>query len=176
MTAPAEFDRWLSPQQQLEWRAYLEGNAILWSFLNDDMEILADLSMGEYEILVRLSERDGFRMRMSELAHELSHSRSRISHTVRRLEKRKFVKRAPIQHDKRGVTCELTPTGYATLVQAAPLHVNSVRKRLVDVITDDELTTLAQIFRKVTKASSAYRLAPKSLASNGLDAGSLSHE
>lgn len=153
MTTSASFDNWLSPQQQGQWRAYLEGSALLWATLNFDMEVHANLSMSEYEILVRLSERDGHRMRMSELADELLHSRSRVSHTVRRLEKRKYVNRAPMAHDKRGVVCELTDFGFRALVQAAPDHVQSVRNRLVDVISEEELAVLANIFRKVSSAS-----------------------
>ena len=45
------------------------------------------VSLTEYEILVRLSEREGRQMRMAQLADALAHSRSRVTHTVGRLEK-----------------------------------------------------------------------------------------
>ena len=46
-----------------------------------------DLSLTEYEILVRLSERPERQMRMAQLADALAHSRSRVTHTVARMEK-----------------------------------------------------------------------------------------
>ena len=45
------------------------------------------ISLTEYEILVRLSESTGRRMRMALLADALCHSRSRVTHTVTRMEK-----------------------------------------------------------------------------------------
>ncbi len=48
--------------------------------------------MVEYEILVRLSESDG-RMRMAQLADSLAHSRSRVTHTIKRMEEADLVER-----------------------------------------------------------------------------------
>ena len=48
----------------------------------------------QYEILVRLSERSGRRMRMAQLADSLSHSRSRVTHTVSRMERAGLVNRS----------------------------------------------------------------------------------
>ncbi len=41
------------------------------------------MSLPEYEILVRLSEAPEHRLRMAMLADSVSHSRSRVTHTVR---------------------------------------------------------------------------------------------
>ena len=54
--------------------------------LDDDLRRACDLSLTEYEILVRLSESEGRRMRMAQLADALAHSRSRITHTITRME------------------------------------------------------------------------------------------
>jgi len=147
------FDRWLTGEQQMDWRAYLEGNAILWDALNYDLLDACGLSLSEYEILVRLSEKPGHAMRMSALADELAQSRSRVSHTVRRMEERQLVARKPSSSDRRGINCIMTAQGYSLLKSAAPKHVASVRDRLVDVITSDELAQLAAIFRRVALAS-----------------------
>ncbi|WP_435299323.1 MarR family winged helix-turn-helix transcriptional regulator [Timonella sp. A28] len=153
MTENVDFDRWLSAQQQRNWRAYLEGQAILWNGLNADLETFCDLSISEYEILVRLSERENYTMRMSVLADEIAQSRSRVSHTVRRLEKRNLVMRKPALNDGRGVDCVMTEHGYSILQRSAPIHVASVRDRLVDVLTEEELSLLAVMFRRVAYAA-----------------------
>lgn len=149
-----EFTNWLTPEQQQHWRRYLEGNARLWDALARDLESATQLSLSEYEILVRLSERDLRTMRMSELAQELAQSRSRITHTVRRLEGRGLVYRAHTPRDGRGVNCVMTRLGHDVLRRAAPIHVASVRARLIDVISDEELAVLGAVFERLVQVVS----------------------
>ena len=85
------------------------------------------VSLTEYEILVRLSEREGRQMRMAQLADALAHSRSRVTHTVGRLEKAGLVTRNKSPEDGRGVVCHLTDRGFDLLARMAPHHVNGVR-------------------------------------------------
>src|SRR3712207_8178830 len=87
MATPSEAAvRWLTPEQQVHWRAFLVGSARLTEALGRQLERDSDLSLSEYEVLVRLSEAPGWTLRMSLLADGLAHSRSRVTHTVRRLE------------------------------------------------------------------------------------------
>ncbi len=90
---------------------------------------------------------------MSVLADYLAQSRSRISHTVQRLERRQLVVRRPSARDRRGIDCIMSAAGYALLKHAAPMHVESVRQRLVDVLTAEELAQLAQFFRRIAVAA-----------------------
>ena len=73
--------RWLDEDQQRSWRALVMGMTLLLDRLDDDLRRTCDLSLVEYEILVRLSEREGRQMRMAQLADALAHSRSRVTHT-----------------------------------------------------------------------------------------------
>lgn len=82
---------WLSVEQQVSWRAFLQGASRLIEGLNRQLERDAGLSVSEYEILSRLSETPGRTLRMSDLAMSLVHSRSRLTHTVGRLESRALV-------------------------------------------------------------------------------------
>lgn len=143
---------WLSDDQQVSWRAYLEGSSRLSEALNRDLERDSDLSLNEYEVLVRLSENPSWTMRMSHLADSLAHSRSRVTHTVRRLEERGLVNRVSCAGDGRGVNAVLTDAGYAMLVDAAPNHVRSVHRHLVDVLTDEQLAVLGEAMERVSQA------------------------
>lgn len=143
---------WLSDDQQVSWRAYLEGSARLVEALNRDLERDSELSLNEYEVLVRLSENPSRTMRMSHLADSLAHSRSRVTHTVRRLEERGFVNRVSCVIDGRGINAVLTDAGYAFLVGAAPHHVRSVRRHLVDVLTSEQLAVLGEAMGAVAQA------------------------
>ena len=145
-------DVWLTAEQQAHWRSYLLGVARLNDALNRQLEREAGLSLSEYEILVRLSEAPDRTLRMSDLATSLMHSRSRLTHTVGRLESQGLVERRSCSDDRRGVNCTMTDTGYDLLARSAPGHVRAVRAQLVDRLTDDELRALGRAMAKVAPA------------------------
>lgn len=140
---------WLSAEQQAWWRAYLTGSARLTEALGRQLEQDCGLSLSEYEVLVRLSEADDHSVRMAELAASLVHSRSRLTHTVTRLERRGLVERRPCPADGRGINAVLTDAGWGTLVAAAPGHVRAVREHLVDRLTEDQLRALGEAMARV---------------------------
>lgn len=149
----AEPVRWLDADQQWAWRRYLEGTSRFFEALGDAHEDGIPVSLGEYHLLVQLSETPDWTLRMSALADFLALSRSRLTHTVARMEKRGLVMRRPAPGDRRGVHCVMTDAGYAVLVDAAPAHVTAVRRLLVDVLDADELTTLGRAMAKIAHAA-----------------------
>ena len=110
------------------------------------------LSLSDYEILVQLSEADSRSIRMSELARLTLATRSRLTHQVDRLEEQGLVSRYTCTQDKRGLWAQLTDKGYALLVALAPIHVQSVRRNLVDVLSERELELLGAISEKILGA------------------------
>ncbi|MGC5627469.1 MarR family winged helix-turn-helix transcriptional regulator [Georgenia sp. Z1344] len=137
--------RWLSLDQQRSWRLFLRASAQVLEDVNHDLTVSARLSLPEYEVLVRLSEAPDRVRRMSSLAEDLVHSRSRLTHTVRRLEEAGYVERRNDCEDRRGVNARLTDAGYARLEEAAPGHVEAVRGRLVDRLTTEQMSELGRI-------------------------------
>lgn len=148
--APAT--RWLDAAQQHSWRSYLVGTTLLMERLDRDLREHHDLSLPEYEILVRLSEARDRRMRMAELAAAVSHSRSRVTHTVGRLEKDGLVRRSACVADGRGVEAVLTDDGFARLSDAAHTHVEGVRAHLVDLAAPEDLAAVGRVFGAVADA------------------------
>ena len=146
-TAPA-VGRWLDPEQQKAWRALLLGTTLLMDKLDADLRTHFDLSLVEYEILVRLSENQG-RMRMARLAAALAHSRSRVTHTVARLERDGLVERTSADDDGRGIVAVLTPRGLALLESVAPVHVNGVRDHLVDLVDAADFIAVGRVMDTV---------------------------
>lgn len=141
--------RWLDEQQQRTWRAYLVGTTLLMDRLDRDLREQHDLSMPEYEILVRLSEAPDNRMRMAQLAGSISHSRSRVTHTVARMEKDGLVSRSACVSDGRGVEAVLTEKGRERLGAAAPTHVEGVRQFLVDLAGEEDFAAVGRVFNAV---------------------------
>ena len=128
------------------------GMTLLLGRLDDDLRRGCDVSLVEYEILVRLSEREGRRMRMAQLADALAHSRSRVTHTVTRMQKAGLVDRTSSPEDGRGIVCTLTDRGYDLLVEAAPVHVHGVRDYLVDLSSREDIAALGRVMNAVTDA------------------------
>lgn len=155
--------RWLSPHQQVSWRAYLLGTTLLMERLDRDLREKHGLSLPEYEILVRLSESPGRELRMAELADSVKNSRSRITHTVRRLEDAGYVVRRACESDGRGVNAAMTSAGFAKLAAAAPDHVESVLQGLIDVVADEDLSVIGKAFGEVAERLETRR--PVSLGS-----------
>ena len=150
MTAPSRAPRWLDEGPQHSWRALVIGTTLLMDRLDDDLRRSFNISLTEYEILVRLSERPGRSMRMAQLADALAHSRSRVTHTVDRMEKAGYVLRGTTPEDGRGIVATMTDKGFAVLEEAAPLHVEGVRSYLVDVAEPDDFVALGRAMDAVT--------------------------
>jgi DNA-binding MarR family transcriptional regulator len=143
--------KWLTKQQQEHWRSFLSVMQLLPDVFSHDLKEHG-LSLSDYEILVRLSEADSRSIRMSELARLTLATRSRLTHQVDRLEEQGLVGRYTCTQDKRGLWAQLTDKGYALLVALAPIHVQSVRKNLVDVLSERELELLGAISEKILGA------------------------
>lgn len=152
--------RWLDVEQQRAWRAYLVGSARLNDALGRQLEADAGISLSEYEILVRLSESPGRTLRMSEVAASVVHSRSRLTHTVARMESRGLVSREACPADRRGINCVLTSEGLALLEAAAPGHVAAVRTHLVDLLSDEQLRVLGEAMARVAAGPDRAALEP----------------
>lgn len=134
--------RWLSADEQASWRAWIEASLLLNDRLNSDLQRQHDLTLADYEILVRLSEHPERRLRMSELAEATLASRSRLTHQIDRLVKRGFVERQECELDRRGFFAVMTDKGWAAIEAAAPDHVESVREHLVDVLGPKDFASL----------------------------------
>jgi len=141
--------RWLTPAEQQHWRAYLEANLSVMRRLESDLSAHTGMHMGEYEVLVRLSEAPGAKLRMSDLADDTVASRSRLSHQITRMESAGLVAREACPTDRRGSFAVLTPAGVARLEAAAPSHVESVRRVLTDVLTPAEFAELGRLSAKI---------------------------
>lgn len=154
MTATPDTVQWLTAEQQTVWRAYLAGVSRINDRLDAELRPFG-LDLGEYEILVNLSEAEQLEMRMSELADRVRQSRSRLTHTVARMEAKGLILRKSCPQDRRGVIAVLTANGLTLLKQAAPYHVASVREVLVDVVDPDDFEALGRAMQAVLDAQDA---------------------
>ncbi|MGD9960546.1 MarR family winged helix-turn-helix transcriptional regulator [Nocardioides sp.] len=142
--------RWLSADEQHSWRAFVLGSTLLMDQLDQELRRDFRISLTEYEILVRLSERPDRVMRMAQLADAVCHSRSRVTHTISRMEKAGLVVREDCLEDGRGVQARMTDEGFALLERAAPAHVEGVRHHFVDACSPDDFAVMGRVMNAVT--------------------------
>ena len=148
MTPAAKSAKWLTPTEESAWRKYIVASRRLLEALDDDLA-KNGLSLSDYEILVHLSDAKDRSLRMSELAEKTILSRSRLSHRIKYMEGKGWVERQKCASDKRGTWAVMTTKGWNTIVKAAPDHVASIRKRLIDQISKADQANIATIFEKV---------------------------
>ena len=147
------------------WRSFLAASTSVTARLNRELEAGCGISMHEYEILVRLSEAPEHTLRMSTLAEHVSHSRSRLTHTVRRLESAGYVERTSCDSDRRGVNCLLTQAGLDFLHDAAPVHLDGVRRHVIDRLDLKQRLVLAELMKIIAQAPEPSALSASSASS-----------
>lgn len=131
------------------WRAYVAMVRHLDEALERQLHDDSNLSLGDYVLLMRLSEAPGRQLRMSELAADTVYSRSRLSHAVRRLEELGWVARDECPDDRRGTFARLTDAGFAVLADAAPGHATAVHDLIFEPLGAAGTAELGRLVRAI---------------------------
>jgi DNA-binding MarR family transcriptional regulator len=140
--------QWLTAEQQQMWRAYMRVQLRLNYEMNGQLLTGHALSLGDYDVLVALSNAEKGRLQLSSLAATISWELSRLSHHLTRMERRDLVERQPSTVDGRARDAVLTAAGWAKLKAAAPGHVDAVRRLFFDGIEPALLPRLTQAFEQ----------------------------
>ncbi|MFF3623098.1 MarR family winged helix-turn-helix transcriptional regulator [Streptomyces sp. NPDC002467] len=162
MTAASEPPRWLTESEQDAWYAWRRMFPLVNAEIARDLSQDSALSEADYDVLSMLGSKDGHRMRISKLAEMMHWSRSRLSHQLTRMEQRGIVRREDVAADGRGAEVVLTEAGVETITTAAPLHVESVRRHLIDILTPQQLAVLGELGETLRIRLGAERKAPRS--------------
>lgn len=137
--------RWLNDQEMRAWRGFIEVVGQLNIELESDLNAHG-LTSGDYQVLVYLSEAPDDRLRMCDLADSLNLSPSGLTRRLDGLVRKGMVSRERSESDRRVMMAVLTPKGRDKLVAAAPHHVESVRRHLIDRLDERQIRQLGQIF------------------------------
>ncbi|QLQ36716.1 MarR family winged helix-turn-helix transcriptional regulator [Micromonospora robiginosa] len=140
---------WLSPEEKDAWTGLASLVLLLPGRLETPLQQAAGLSLFDYLTLSHMSEAPDRRLRMSELAYLANGSLSRLSNVVKRFEQRGWVERFPDPGDRRYTIATLTDAGYDVVVAAAPAHVRSVRRYVLDPLTPADRRALMRIATKL---------------------------
>lgn len=137
--------RWLDPEERAAWVRLVAVSELLPGVLDAQLRRDSDLSHFDYFVLAMLSESPERTLRMTSLAQRTNATLTRLSHAVRRLEERGLVERFPCPEDGRATNARLTTKGWDAVVEAAPGHVENVRRHVIDALTPEQLDQLRAI-------------------------------
>lgn len=136
---------WLTDEERAAWVRLVAVVELLPGVLDVQLRADSDLSHFEYFALAMLSEARDRTLRMTELAQRSNATLPRLSHVVKRLEARGLVERFPCEDDKRATNARLTEAGWAVVVKAAPGHVDTVRRVVLDALSSEQVRQLYEI-------------------------------
>ena len=131
------------------WRALISVTTGVLGVLDGELQAEHGMSLGEYEVLVHLSEEPEQSLRMTDLASRLHLSPSGITRRIDGLERAGLVERRQCPSDRRGSNAVLTNEGLRRLTAAAPTHVRGVRAHFIDQLSEQEIANLATALASV---------------------------
>jgi hypothetical protein len=141
--------QWLSPAEMAAWRTYIETTGDLMRAIEKDLAPFG-LDRGDYQLLAMLSEAPDQRLRLCDLADSLRLTRSGLTRRMEGVLKKKLVARVQSEEDGRVAYAHITPKGFDLLKTAAPKHLESVRRLMVDLLTPTEIKAVASAFGKIS--------------------------
>jgi DNA-binding MarR family transcriptional regulator len=136
---------WLTEDERAAWLRLVAIVELLPGVLDSQLRTDARLTHFEYFVLAMLSEAPERTLRMTALAQRTNATLPRLSHVVRRLEGRGLLERFPCPEDGRATNARLTPAGWEAVVGAAPGHVQTVRRHVIDPLTSAQLKQVREI-------------------------------
>ncbi|HWS39244.1 MAG TPA: MarR family transcriptional regulator [Actinoplanes sp.] len=139
----------LSGEQLGAYFVLMEVSGILQHAVEDQLRTEGDLSYLQFQILARLADAPDGRMRMTDLADVLVHSRSGLTYQVGLLGKRDLITRAPSPDDERSTIVAITAAGRELVARVLPGHAAGVRRLLFDGMTESDLGALAGVLGRV---------------------------
>ena len=143
-TTPAHFSR-----RAHAWETYFTTTARLTERIESALKREARLSMAEYSVLLMTSRAADSGVRPSVLAKQVVFSRSRLTHTLKRLEARGLVRREACKGDGRGGLVLLTDEGSRVFQSAALVQRSVIRELFLDGISEEEIRVLTTLFTSV---------------------------
>jgi len=136
---------WLTDDERAAWVRLVAVVELLPSALDAQLRKDSDLTHFDYFVLAMLSEAPDRLLRMTELAQRTNATLPRLSHVARRLEARELIERFPCPEDRRATNARLTDAGWDVVVGAAPGHVATVRRLVLDPLTPEQVQQLHTI-------------------------------
>jgi len=131
--------------EQVAWVALLRAHASAMRRFNGELLSAHELTLNDYEVLLRLAQEPERMMRRVDLAKSVLLTPSGITRLLEGLERCGYVERASCSSDARVTYALLTDEGYEKLRQASSTHVEGIRSHFAGRFSVEELETLGSL-------------------------------
>jgi DNA-binding MarR family transcriptional regulator len=150
--------RWLTEEEQRIWRTFVRATKLLFEQLEQELDELTAVPSAFYAVLAPLAEAPERRLRMSDLAALSQSSRSRLSHSMARLESLGWIRREACPTDRRGAYAVLTDEGFSAITAAAPVHAQGVRVHFFDQLDVEQIEQVGRVSMRVLEHLETERI------------------
>ena len=142
--------KWLNSVEMKAWLGFVSTSSDLLNLISRDLEPFG-IDGGDYQLLHMLSEAPDQKLKMCDLAERLRLSRSGLTRRMDGVVKAKYVSQVRDNQDGRVVFAHLTKKGFDFIKKIAPHHLESVRSRIIDLLSPTEIHAFASGFEKIAK-------------------------
>jgi DNA-binding MarR family transcriptional regulator len=142
----------LKGSEEQAWRNVARFLSVASRLLDEDLQRRANISLTEYAVLAHLSEAKTGHLRVSKLADLADLSESRMTRLVEDLAKRGIVTKTRNQEDARGIDVEITEAGLNRVRDAYPIHLASVRQRIMNKVDPRALSRFGDVMEEIVRA------------------------
>src|SRR6185437_12117310 len=141
----------LNGRQERVWRDVARFLAVASRLLDQDLQSGANISLSEYAVLVHLSEAEAGQLRVRELADLADLSGSHMTRIIGDLARGGLVLKSRNPEDGRGIDVQITEAGLDRLRRAYPIHLASVRSRIMNQIPPKALSCFGDVIAAIVR-------------------------
>ena len=129
------------------WRGIVFTSARVLRTVSRDLEAGQGISITFLDVLGRLNDEPGHKLRMQELQERLLFTYSGLTRLIDRIEQAGLVRRAPVPNDRRGVFVVLTDVGAETYGRGIAQHRADVERVFAGRLSPEQHQAVADALR-----------------------------
>src|ERR1700744_6097005 len=135
------------------WTDFVLSYNRLMAELEREMQDGTGIKLSQYDVLLRLAEAPGHRLKMTELAQAVVYTTGRLTRLFERMRQAGLVRREPSEHDRRVIYAVLTDDGMERLRAASAVHLAGVRRHFAARLPDEEAGAVAAFLGRLQKSA-----------------------
>lgn len=145
--------KYVSAEEEQAWLGLFQTHERLVRATHRELMAEHRLPLSTFETLVNIAHAEGQEISISDLAENVMLSPSQVSRLVIELEREGLVTRRRNPSDARSTRAALTQKGEERLQKAAPTYLTTIRRLLLDQLSEREVKQLGSIWRRLRKSA-----------------------
>jgi DNA-binding MarR family transcriptional regulator len=131
------------------WTDFVLSYNRLMAVLEREMQEGAGITLSQYDVLLRLAEAPGRRLKMSDLADAVLYSTGGLTRLFERMRRAGLVRREPSREDRRVIYAVAADDGMERLRAASAVHLDGVREHFAAFLPDNEAVAVSAFLSRL---------------------------